>query len=53
MYDNPTLAQTGGGIVLGSVVIGQMWLIAIALLLVTLGALAIRVGFRRGREVNS
>ncbi|WP_381797251.1 hypothetical protein [Streptomyces niveus] len=49
------LARTGtaaGAIVIGTTVITGWWLLTIALVLVAIGAVAIRVGFRRGRSAG-
>lgn len=50
-----TLARTGtgvGAIVIGTTVITGWWLLLAAVLLVVLGALAIRIAFRPGRSVG-
>jgi acyl dehydratase len=55
MSDNAQLARTGsaaGAIVIGTTVITGWWLLAIALGLITAGALTIRFGFRRGRNAG-
>lgn len=49
------LARTGaaaGAIVIGTTVITGWWLLAAALTFVAVGALTIRVGFRRGRKAG-
>ncbi|MFE6025565.1 hypothetical protein [Streptomyces niveus] len=49
------LARTGtaaGAIVIGTTVITGWWLLAAALTLVAVGAVMIRVGFRRGRTAG-
>lgn len=49
------LARTGtaaGAIVIGTTVITGWWLLAAALAVVAVGALCIRVGFRRGKGAN-
>lgn len=51
MSDNAQLARTGaaGALVIGTTVITGWWLIAAAFTVVAIGAVCIRVGFRRGR----
>lgn len=46
------LPMTGSGIVIGGVVVEQGWLIAAALALVTIGAVIVRLCFRRGKEAT-
>lgn len=46
------LPFTGGGVALFGVFIDQMWLAIIATGLVVVGAVAIRVGFRRGKKAS-
>lgn len=54
MSDYGRLAYTGlGTISIFGVVINQMWIGALALVLVLAGVAAIRFGWRRGRPVNS
>jgi hypothetical protein len=53
--DNAQLARTGsaaGAIVIGTTVITGWWLLGIAAGLVTVGALAVRFGFRRGKSAG-
>lgn len=45
-----TLPMTGTGIVLGGVVIDQVWLVAGAVGLMLVGVVLIRLGFRRGKS---
>lgn len=55
MSDNAQLARTGsaaGAIVIGTTVVTGWWLLAIAAGIITLGALAIRFGFRAGRKAG-
>lgn len=54
MSDNAQLARTGtaGALVIGATVITGWYLLAAALAVVAVGALAIRVGFRRGRKAG-
>ncbi|MCG0284424.1 hypothetical protein [Streptomyces sp. PSAA01] len=55
MSDNAQLARTGsaaGAIVVGSTVITGWWLLAVAVGIIAAGALAIRFGFRRGRQAG-
>jgi hypothetical protein len=50
--DNAQLARTGsaaGAIVIGTTVITGWWLLAAAAAVITVGAVCIRLGFRRGR----
>jgi hypothetical protein len=50
--DNAQLAKTGsaaGAIVIGSTIITGWWLLGIAAGIVLIGALAVRLGFRRGK----
>lgn len=51
MSDNAQLARTGtaGALVIGTTVITGWWLLAIAAAVITVGAVCIRLGFRRGR----
>jgi hypothetical protein len=53
--DNSQLAHTGtvaGAIVVGGAVITGWWLLAIAVGLVAVGALVIRLGFRRHKAAG-
>jgi hypothetical protein len=54
MSGKAQLAQTGlgGAIVIGGVAYTGYWLLAIAVGLVAVGALAVRLGFRRKRAVS-
>lgn len=50
-----TLARTGsalGAVVIGGTVITGWWIVGLALLLVVLGAVAVRWGFRRDRTAG-
>lgn len=49
MSTTGTLPFTGAGVALGSIVLGQGTIVAIALGLIVVGALAVRFGFRRGQ----
>ena len=44
------LPLTGAGLTLFGVVIDQLWLVALAVGLVAVGAIAVRLSFRRGRH---
>lgn len=44
-----TLPMTGSTIVVGGVAIEQGWLLLAAFVLVAIGAVCVRVGFRRGK----
>lgn len=47
------LAYTGlGTITIGGLVFDQVWLVAIAVSLVVVGALLVRFGFRRGKTAK-
>lgn len=50
--DYGQLPYTGGGLVLGSLIISQTWLLGIAVALVLMGTLLIRFGWRRGKAGN-
>lgn len=55
MSDNAQLARTGtaaGALVIGTTVITGWWLLAIAVGIVAIGAIAIRVSFRPGRDAG-
>ncbi|MGW1890457.1 hypothetical protein ACWCP6_09335 [Streptomyces sp. NPDC002004] len=55
MSENSQLARTGsaaGAIVVGGTVITGWWLLGVAAAVVCLGALLIRVGFRRNRSAG-
>lgn len=52
MGDYGKLPFTGAGITIGSVFIDQFWLAGIAVGLVVIGAVAVRLGFRRGKDVS-
>lgn len=55
MSDNAQLARTGAGAA-GAFALGGIaggWLLAVALVLVVAGAVAIRVAFRSGKEAGS
>lgn len=50
-----TLARTGsalGAVVIGGTVITGWWIVGLALLLVVLGAVFVRFGFRPGRSAG-
>ncbi|MFE9099912.1 hypothetical protein [Actinomadura geliboluensis] len=47
-----TLPMTGAGITLGGIFIGQLWLVVAAIVLVALGAVVIRLSFRRGKNAG-
>src|SRR5690606_28157601 len=47
-----TLPMTGAGITLGGIFIGQLWLVIAAVALVAVGAVIIRLTFRRGRDAG-
>ena len=42
-----SLASTGAGLVIGGVVVDQIWLVVAGFAFVAVGALVIRFGFRR------
>lgn len=44
-----SLANTGAGLTIGGLVLNQTWLVAVAVGLVLVGALLIRLTFRRGK----
>ncbi|MFF7881010.1 hypothetical protein ACH40F_07970 [Streptomyces sp. NPDC020794] len=47
------LAATGAGtLTLGGIAFAQLWLLGAALALVTLGAVAIRIGWRRNKGIS-
>jgi hypothetical protein len=51
MHGYGGLAYTGmGSIAIGSLVIGQVWLVALAFLLIVAGALLVRHTFRRNKH---
>ncbi|WP_432589957.1 hypothetical protein ABVG11_34345 [Streptomyces sp. HD1123-B1] len=55
MSDNAQIARTGsaaGGIVIGTTVITGWWLLAVAVAIITIGAIAVRIGFRRDRQAG-
>ena len=55
MSDHAQLARTGtaaGALIIGTTVITGWWLLAAALAVVALGAVCIRLGFRRGRTAG-
>lgn len=54
MSDNARLASTGtlGAITIGGTLITGWWLLGAAAGLVIIGALAIRFGFRRGKNAG-
>lgn len=47
------LASTGFAVTIGGLTMGPMGLVVSAAALVGVGALALRLGWRRGREVNA
>lgn len=47
-----TLPMTGAGVTAFGIYIGQLWLIAAALGLVAVGAILIKLTFRRGKKAN-
>lgn len=46
------LPATGGGLLIGGIVISQAWILAIALTIVAAAALAIRFAWRRDKSIN-
>lgn len=52
MGDYGKLASTGAGIAIGGVFINQLWLLAIAVGCMLVGALAIRLGWRRNKTMS-
>ncbi len=54
MSDKAQLAQTGigGAVVIGGTVYTGWWILGAAIVLVAIGAAAVRFGFRRKRSVN-
>ncbi|MFH9011206.1 hypothetical protein ACH4C6_07500 [Streptomyces sp. NPDC017943] len=54
MSDNAQLARTGtaGALVIGTTVVTGYWLLAVAAGLVVVGAIVLRVGFRRGKSAG-
>ncbi|MBL3669076.1 peptidase [Streptomyces sp. M2CJ-2] len=54
MSDNAHLARTGtaGALAIGGAVVTGWWLLAIAAGIVVIGALAIRFGYRRGKNAG-
>ncbi|MER8220317.1 hypothetical protein ABTZ58_06915 [Streptomyces sp. NPDC094143] len=54
MSDNAQLARTGtaGALVIGTTVVTGWWLLAAAAAAVLLGAVILRVGFRRGKNAG-
>lgn len=55
MSDNAQIARTGsaaGAIVIGTTVITGWWLLAAAVAIITIGAIAVRIGFRRDRQAG-
>lgn len=52
MSDQLARTGTAGALVIGTTVITGWWLLAVAAVLVTAGALTIRVAFRRGRKAG-
>lgn len=54
MSDNAQLARTGtlGAVAIGGAVVTGWWLLAVAVGVVALGAVAIRLGFRRGKNAG-
>lgn len=53
MSDNAKLAHTGAGaLVIGTTVITGWWILGVAAAIVAVGALCIRVGFRRGKTAG-
>lgn len=47
-----TLPMTGAGVSLFGLYFGQLWLVVVAVTLVTVGALLLRFGFRRGKNAD-
>lgn len=54
MSDHAQLARTGtaGALIIGGTAVTGGWLLAAAIALIAIGAIAIRVGFRRGRTAG-
>lgn len=52
-YGKGSLPLTGAGIAVGGVIIDQVWLLAVAGGLIGVGALLLRVGYRRRKPVNA
>lgn len=47
-----TLPVTGAGVTAFGVYIGQLWLVALAVGLVAIGAILLKVRFRRGKKAD-
>lgn len=47
------LASTGFAVTVGGLTLGPLGLVAAATALVTVGAVALRLGWRRGRDLNA
>lgn len=47
-----TLPMTGAGISVFGLYFGQLWLVVTAVTLITLGALLLRFGFRKGKNAD-
>lgn len=52
MNYSKALPATGGGLLVGGVVISQAWVLTIALAIVVAAALAIRFAWRRDKSIN-
>jgi hypothetical protein len=48
-YGKAALPFTGAGITIGALVIDQVWLAAVAVAVIAVGAVLTRVGWRRGK----
>ena len=42
----------GGGVILGSAVLGQYWILESSIVIVVIGAILIRIFFRKGKDVT-
>lgn len=51
-YGTKTLPMTGAGVTAFGIYFGQLWLVALALGLVAVGAILLKIGFRRGKRAD-
>jgi len=52
MHYSKALPATGGGLLVGGVVVSQAWILAIALTIVVGAAVAIRFAWRHDKSIN-
>jgi hypothetical protein len=52
-YGTPSLPLTGAGVIIGGLIIDQVYLLSVAIIAVALIATLLRVGYRRGKPLHA